>query len=153
MNKFNDYEKRERKFLNWYLEEKCYKCKLEEESAIGSKERNDFVISSGRTIYIMGEIKIRTFEWDKYPTAVIELDKINALMNKFEIYHQMGETNKLYYYAAYPKSRKILVFDIMDTPSSLSYEWCPITTAEDRGKRKKAMVNYPINKAVIEINY
>lgn len=152
MEKFNDYEKRERKFLGWYLDKKCYKCKLEEESPVGSYQRNDFVISSGNT-YIMGEIKIRSFEWDKYPTAVIELDKINSLMDTFSDYNQMGENNRLYYYAIYPKSRKILIFDIINTPSTLSYEYCPITTATDNGHRKKAMVNYKIKDNTIEIDY
>jgi hypothetical protein len=152
MKTFDDYEKRERKFLNWYLNDRCYKCKLEEESPIGSYERNDFVILSGRT-YIMGEIKIREFESDKYPTAIIELDKINALMEKFQPYYQMGKTNKLYYYAAYPKSRKILVFDIMNTPSTITYEFCPITTASDKGNKMKAMINYAIDNAITEINY
>lgn len=152
MTTFNDYEKRERKFLKWYLDEKCYKCKLEEESAIGSYQRNDFVITSGNT-YIMGEIKIRSFEWDKYPTAVIELDKITALMNSFSDYNQMGENNKLYYYAIYPKSRKILIFDIMKTSSTLTYEWCPITTASDKGHRRKVMANYKIDDNTIQIDY
>jgi hypothetical protein len=151
MDNFNQYEIRERKFLNWYINSKP-EHKLEEESKIGSYERNDFVMLSGKT-YVMGEIKIRTFEWNKYPTAVIELDKINALMNKFESYYQMGKINKLYYYAAYPKSRKILVFDIINTPSTLSYEWCPITTAEERGQKRKAMVNYKLQDAITIINY
>lgn len=152
MATFNDYEKRERKFLKWFLDEKCYKCKLEEESRIGSFKRNDFVITSGNT-YIMGEIKIRSFEFDKYPTVVIELDKVSALMDIFSDYNRMGENNKLYYYAIYPKSRKILIFDIINTPSTLSYEWCPIATASDKGNKTKVMVNYKINDNTIEIDY
>ena len=150
MNNFNGYEKRERKFLNWYINLKS-EHKLEEESAIGSYERNDFVMLSGRT-YVMGEIKIRTFEWDKYPTAVLELDKVEALVDKFQSYHQMGQTNKLYYYAVYPKSRTILIFDIMTSPGTLTYEWCPITTAKDKGYKWKAMMNYKLKDA-IKINY
>jgi hypothetical protein len=151
---FKEYEQRERKFLHWYISsEKCNNCKLEEESPIGSKERNDFVISSGRTIYIMGEIKIRSFEHDKYDTSLLELDKVKGLMDKFEIYHQMGETNKLYYYAVYPTDRTILVYDIINTPSTLSYEWCPVSTAEDWGKKRKIMLNYKIEDAIIKIKY
>lgn len=152
MSNYDKYELRERKFLQWYLDNKCENCKLEEVSDIGSKERNDFVILSGRT-YIMGEIKVRKIESDRHSTAVIELDKINALMELFQPWYQMGETNKLVYYAVYPKSRKILLFDIMKTPSTLTYEWCPVSTAEDKGSKRKAMVNYKVTDAITEINY
>ena len=149
---FKHYETRERKFMNWYINLKP-EHKLEEESEIGSFKRNDFIMTSGST-YVMGEIKVRTFEYDKYQTAVIELDKVNALMELFQPYNQMGSINKLYYYAAYPKSRKILIFDILNTPTTLSYEWCPVATADkSRGKKSKAMVNYKIEDAIGSINF
>ena len=84
---FKQYETRERKFMNWYINLKP-EHKLEEESEIGSFKRNDFIMTSGST-YVMGEIKVRTFEYDKYQTAVIELDKVNALMELFQPYNQM----------------------------------------------------------------
>jgi hypothetical protein len=150
--KMNDYETRERKFINWFIDLKL-EHKLDEVSPIGSGNRSDFVMISGNT-YILGEVKIRDIEWNKYPTAVIELDKINALMNIFQPFYQMGKNhNKLYYFAAYPKSRKVLVFDIINTPTTLTYEYCPITTAYDRGNKYKAMVNYKLTDAVLTINY
>ena len=148
---FKEYEKRERKFLHWYINSKS-EHKLEKESEIGSYERNDFIMTSGNT-YIMGEIKIRSFEHDKYDTSLLELEKVRGLMEKFELYHQMGETNKLYYYAVYPKDRTILVYDIINTPSTLSYEWCPVSTAKDWGQKRKIMVNYQIDDATITIKY
>lgn len=148
MDNFTEYEKKERKFLNWYINHK-EEHKIFDESEIGSYECNDFVMLSGRT-YVMGEIKMRSFEYDKYPTVVIELDKVNRLMKKFLPYYQMGKTNKLYYYAVYKKSRKILVFDIMNTPSTITYEMCPKTTAEDNGWELKPMVNYKLED-VLEI--
>jgi len=147
---FNEYEQRERKFLRWYNDR--YNTKLIEESPIGSYDYNDFVILSGRT-HIMGEIKIRDIEVNKYPTAVLELSKVNNLMEKFRDYYKMGKTNKLYYYAAYPKSRTILVFDIMNTPSTLTYEMAPRTTASFSTYEQKAMVNYNISDAITIINY
>jgi len=151
MKTFKDYETRERKFIHWYIGLK-EEHKLEEESEIGSFKRNDFIMLSGRT-YVMGEVKVRTFEYDRYSTIVLELDKVKSLMDLFQPYNQMGDGNRLYYYAAYPQSRKILIFDIMNTPSTLTYEWCPVATAEDRGKKYKTMVNYNIENVVEIIEY
>lgn len=149
----NDYEKRERKFLNWYLNNQCHMCKADDISEIGDYSSNDFVIVSGKT-YVMGEIKIRTFEWDKYPTAFIELDKVNRLMEKFLDYHQMGFTNKLLYYAVYPTSKKVLIFDLMAENKGITYEWCPKVTADtSKGKRLKPMVNFDIHNTYIVIEY
>jgi hypothetical protein len=145
---FKTYEKRERKFIDWYINQKP-EHKMEEESEIGSFKRNDFIMTSG-SCYVMGEVKVRTFEHDKYPTAVIELDKINALMELFQPYNQMGDCHKLFYYAAYPMSKKVLIFDIMTTPTTLTYEYCPIATAgPNRGSKHKAMVNYKITDAIV----
>jgi hypothetical protein len=135
------------------MDTKCKKCKYEDVSEIGDYGSNDFVIISGNS-FVMGEIKIRTFEYDKYPTAVIELDKINRLMEKFELYHQMGSNNKLLYYAVYPNSRKVLVFDIMGETKGITYEWCPIATADpSKGNKLKPMVNFDINKPYLTIEY
>jgi hypothetical protein len=147
---FDKYEKVERKFIEWYIKSDPLH-KLDEISPIGSYNRNDFVMLSGNS-YILGEVKVRSFEWDKYPTAVIELDKVQALTRMFEPFRIMGETNKLYYYAVYKKSRTILIFDLLTTPMTLSYEWCPITTAEDKGNKYKVMANFSINNA-IKITY
>ena len=72
-------------------------------------------------------------------------------MRGFQPYNQMGgDCNKLYYYAAYPMSRKVLIFDIIKTPTTLSYEYCPIATAgPNRGSKYKAMVNYKIEDAIV----
>jgi hypothetical protein len=61
MNEFRQYETRERSFIEWYINSKG-EHKLEEESEIGSGKRNDFIMLSGRT-YVMGEVKVRTFEF------------------------------------------------------------------------------------------
>jgi hypothetical protein len=151
MNEFRQYETRERSFIEWYINSKG-EHKLEEESEIGSGKRNDFIMLSGRT-YVMGEVKVRTFEFDKYPTAVIELSKIKGLTDIFQPYYQMGKKNKLYYYAVYPQSRKILMFDVLESPTTLTYEWCPVTTAAKRGSKYKTMVNYKIEDAIEIINY
>jgi len=150
---FNEYETRERKFIDWYINLKP-EHKMEEVSQIGSFKRNDFIMLSG-SCYVMAEVKVRTFNYDKYPTAVIELNKVNSLMELFQPYNKMGgDNNKLYYYAAYPMSRKVLIFDIIKTPTTLSYEYCPITTAgpnrgPNRGSKYKAMVNYKIEDAIV----
>jgi hypothetical protein len=152
MKEIDMYETRERKFINWFINLKP-EHKLDEISPIGSFQRNDFIMISG-TSYILGEVKIRTFEWDKYDTAVIELDKINALTEIYEPFNRIGKNhNKLFYFAVYPKSRKILIFDILNTPSTITYEWCPITTAKDIGNKFKSMANYQITDAIIKIDY
>lgn len=151
--RFTNYETRERKFLNWYMDNKCEKCKYDDVSEVGNYSSNDFIITSANT-YVMGEIKIRTFEFDKYPTAVIELDKVNRLTEKFVDYHQMGSTNKLLYYAVYPNSRKILIFDLLGENKGITFEWCPVATADpSKGKKLKAMVNFDITKPYQTIEF
>jgi hypothetical protein len=150
MKTFIHYETRERRFINWFINQKK-EHKLEELSQIGSGERNDFVMVSGNT-YIMGEVKVRTFELDKYPTAILELSKLKALTELFNPYRKMDDNAKLLYFAVYPQSRTIALIDLINTPMTISYEWCPITTAADNGSCEKVMVNYNIND-VIKIKY
>ena len=60
---FKEYETRERKFMDWYINLKP-EHKMEEESEIGSFKRNDFIMMSGNS-YVMGEVKVRTFNHDR----------------------------------------------------------------------------------------
>lgn len=151
MKTFDKYENRERKFINWLIDLR-EEHKLDEISPVGSYQRNDFIMISGHS-YVLAEVKIRSFEWDKYQTAVIELDKIKSLAEMFQPFNQMGEKNRLLYYAVYPKSRTILVFDILNTPSTLTYEYSPVATAINIGNKYKTMVNYKINEAIEKITY
>jgi Holliday junction resolvase-like predicted endonuclease len=121
-------------------------------SQVNDYSDNDFIAVTGKT-YFMGEVKIRTFNTEKYPTAIIELDKVNRLMNKNEEQYRL-RGQQLYYFAFYREDRRLLVFDMINTPSTLTYEWCPISTMDpSRGNKYKAMVNYDINKAIINVKY
>ena len=150
-NTFNNAEKRERKALDWFINLKD-EHKLVEETSIGSYGYNDFIILSADT-YIMGEIKIREIEHDKYQTAIIEMDKINNLINKNNDAHRL-RSQQLYFFSFYPKDRTLLVFDVMNTPSTITYNYCNKTTSESNGEALwKPMVNYKITDAIIKINF
>ena len=148
--KFKEAEKRERKAIQWFVSQNP-ECKDLEINPIGDFSSDDFTMWSGNT-HITGEIKIRTFEWDKYPTVVIELDKLNRLTEKNEENFRLYN-GKLYYFAFYPKSRNLLIFDMMNTPMTITYEWCPVTTMADKGSKWKAMVNYKLEDAIMNIKY
>lgn len=151
MNKIEKAESRERKAI-MFFEQNHDTFKIEELSTIGDMGDNDFMAYSGRT-HIMGELKIRTFEHDKYPTAVIELDKVTRLMNKNQENHILNNT-QLWYVAIYPKDRTFLIFDIMNTPMTLSYEYCPkVTMDQSKGKKYKTMANFKIEDAIYKWKY
>jgi hypothetical protein len=150
MIKFNNAEKRERDALN-YFEKIKEDIIIEEVTQIGSYEPYDGILWSGRT-YMLVEVKIRDFEWDKYPNAYIEFDKINRLI-QYNLDANIKEGRQPYFFSIYPKSRKALVFNIMDTPIKIENIWTWKTTMDkSKGKCWKAMATFPINNA-IEINY
>lgn len=153
MADFEEYESRERKFLDWYVTTKK-NIELINVSPIGSFDRKDFTAYSGRT-FIMGEIKIRNISYNKYPTVILELDKIQSLTKLFEKEHRLsGNTAKLLYYAVYPNSRKVLIFDILRTAVTLSFNFSPITTTDkSRGYVWKTMANYKLEDALEIIEF
>jgi hypothetical protein len=149
--KINQAEKRERKAI-MYFEQNHNEFNIEEISVIGDMGFNDFTAYSGRT-HIMGEIKIRTFNHDKYPTAVIELDKVNRLMTLNQDNYRLNNT-QLWYVAIYPEDKTFLIFDIMNTPMTLTYEYCPkVTMDENSGKTYKTMANFKIEDAIYKWQY
>jgi hypothetical protein len=150
MIEFNKAESRERKALI-YLEKIKEEIKIEQLTKIGSYEPYDGLLWSGRT-YMLVEVKIRDFEWDKYPNVYIEFDKINRLI-QYNINANITESRQPYFFSIYPKSRKILIFDIMNTPIKIENIWTWKSTMDkSKGKCWKAMATFPINNA-IEINY
>jgi len=151
MSKFTTAEQRERKAIDWFINSNPIH-KIDEISEVGSFKSNDFKFFSGGT-HIIAEIKIRDFESNKYPTVVIDLDKINRILNENEQSYRIYRS-KFLYLAFYPKSRDLLIFDVMNTPSTLTYEWAPVTTMDpSRGYKNKVMMNFKIEDAITIIKY
>ena len=143
----NKYEKRERRFIDWYINQNPQH-KLEEVTPEGSMERNDFIMYSGRTL-VMGEVKIREIEIDKYNTSIIETSKVLGLMEKFLSTKKLDTNAKLIFIAVYPKSKKYIVIDLMNQSSTLSFEYCDKTTFKTSNKIDKACNNYKITESTI----
>ena len=152
--KVKQYESRERRFINYYINNKCLNCKAEYISPEGSFDNKDFIFYSGRTTLNMGEVKVRDIDHNKYDTAIIQVDKVYYLTNQFLDCLQQDERAKLLYFAVYPKTRTIMVFDMMNTPSTITMEWCDKVTAKpELGKVKKPMVNYKYEDALQIIKF
>lgn len=150
---FKHYEKRERKALNHYFKIKG----IDTFSDINHEEAGNFstydsIFKSGSTI-ITAEVKIREFKHDKYPTIILEMDKVNRLFKEFLPKYVKDKRNRLLYYAFYRGDRKLLIFDLMNTPSTNTIELCPKTTAGNSEMVFKAMCNFTINNAIEKINY
>jgi hypothetical protein len=143
--KFNIAEKRERKAIKWYSEIKQGIVEINEISEIGSYNTTDFLFTSGNT-FCVGEVKIRSFTHDKYPTAVLELDKVMSLMKKGTDY--VSTNHQILYYAFYEDDRKLLIFDVKNTPFTLSYKYSPVSSCEDRGFKHKVMAEFKITDAI-----
>lgn len=150
MNEFKKSEIRERKFIKWFIDLKP-EHKEFSISEVGDFSENDFVITSGST-YIMGEVKIREIEYNKYDTIILELSKVQRLTEKFKQYKSMS--SKLLYFSVHPKSRKVLVFDIINTPGTITYEYAWRQTSDKtKGKDWKPCINYNIKDVLFEINF
>ena len=149
-NTFNKCEIRERKFIDWFIKSKP-EHKEFSISKVGDFNHNDFIMTSGST-YIVGEVKIRETEYNEHNTIILELSKVLRLT---EIYKEFKSMNsRLYYFSVHPKSRKILVFDIINTPTTISYKYAwKQTSNKINGKVWKPCVNFNITDAVIEINF
>lgn len=149
-NNFINAEEKERRAIN-YLPKLFPEIEIEEISDIQNFSSHDFMAISGTT-YFRGEVKIRSFNHDKYPTAVLELTKVNKLINE-NTEDFITQNRQLYYFTFYREDKMLLVFDIYNTPTTITYEYCPKTTMGDNTKKHKAMVNYKIEDAIIKIKY
>jgi hypothetical protein len=143
--KFNTAEARERKAIDWYVKIKDGSVELNDVSDIGSFKPIDFIFTSGNT-FCVGEVKIRSFAHDKYPTAVLELDKVTSMMKQGIDY--LSTNHQILYFAFYEESRKLLIFDVKNTPHTLSYKHSPVSSCEDRGSKHKVMVEFKIEDAI-----
>jgi len=144
-NNFINAELRERKAISWYIKKKQGVVELNEISDIGSFKSSDFNFTSGNS-FCVGEVKIRSFNSDKYPTVVLELDKVKRLM---ELGVNYISTNfKVLYFAFYEGDKKLLIFDISKTPHILSYKYSPVSSCEDRGFKHKIMCEFKIEDAI-----
>jgi hypothetical protein len=151
MSKFTTAEQRERKAIEWFINSNPTH-KIDEISPIGNFASNDFKFFSGGT-HIVAEVKIRDFESNKYPTAIINMDKINRILNENDESYRLFKS-KFLYFAFYPKSRELYIFDLMNTPTTISYQWTAATTMGVNKERSyKPMLNFRFEDAISIIKY
>lgn len=143
---FNQAEAIERKCIKWFAKHKGQMVELNTISEVGSYADEDFTFTSGRT-FVVAEVKVRDFSSDKYPTAYLELDKVNRLMKKGVDY---AVTNpQILYFAFYKGDKKLLIFDLLNTPFTMVYKSCPVSTMDmSRGYIHKAMVQFKVEDAI-----
>jgi hypothetical protein len=144
-NKFNQAETTERKGIKWFIKKKGSNVDLNNISEIGSYDVSDFSFTSGNT-FCIGEVKVRSFSHSKYDTAVLELDKVQRLMKKGLDY--VSTNHQILYFAFYVEDRKLLIFDIKNTPHKLSYKYSPVSSCADRGSVHKVMCEFNISDAI-----
>jgi type 1 glutamine amidotransferase len=75
---------------------------------------------------IIAEAKVRTFGVNKYPTAIIEKSKYDALI---PLVRQFNFAYPVYYFAYYPEDKMCYVFDMYSTKHKLTFNMMlPSTT-------------------------
>lgn len=151
-NSFKEAEKRERACLMWLKENKPNDYHHLAISDIGAYEAYDAIGYTNiqdkgfRMAYI--EVKIRDFVDSTYPTAYLEKQKVDKLIELLKSDKALPSA-ELHYYAAYPKSKKIYVFDILSTPHTLVLDVpCPKTTMGNKETVLKDMLSYNLNDAI-----
>jgi len=143
---FNKAETAERRAIKWFARIKGSKIEMNNISEIGSYADEDFTFTSGQT-YVVAEVKIREFESSKYDTACLELDKINRLMKKGVDYAAANVS--ILYFAFYKPDRKLYIFDLMNTPHTMTYKSCPVSTMDkSRGMVHKPICEYKLSDAI-----
>ena len=148
---FINAEKRERKAIDWFINSNPIH-RIDDISPIGNFASNDFKFWSGNT-HIVGEVKIRDFASNQYPTAIIDMDKISRILIENEECHRLYRS-QFFYFAFYPKSRDLLVFDVKNTPSTITYEYTRATTMDPTSPyRYKPMLNFKVADAIIRLTY
>lgn len=151
-NKFITAEQLERKCIRWYIKKKGEEITNISISDIGSYSTDDLTFTSGGTL-IIAEIKVRKFESNKYPTAYLELDKLNRMVKKGSEF--ANKPLSILYFAFYKEDKKLLIFDLLKTDHKIKYVWSPVSTMDlSRGYTNKGMVEYNIEDAIeiIDIN-
>jgi hypothetical protein len=147
---FNESEERERRFIKWYINQNPLHKEFEI-TEIGSKKHYDFIMTSGSS-YIMGEVKVRTFDHNKYDTIYLEFSKLGYLCNEF--ISIKANKSYLYYYSVHPSSRTCLVFDLLNTKHTIEYNYADrVTCLPSMGKVSKPYHTYDINDAVQTIKF
>jgi hypothetical protein len=142
-NKFNEYSKREREMLE--LISPSLNLKIESTTDIDGYDSFDFTGYINRQ-YILGEIKCRDFEHNKYPTAYLELDKLNRIMDENK--EAYIKENRIPHLLCFYNDGIALLFNLMDTPITIEYKWAWKCTADkSKGKTHKAFIALPIEKA------
>jgi len=89
------------------------------------------------------EVKVRDIKADRYPTAFLEYAKLNRLLQKQKELKERGEELELKYYAFYPLSKELYIFDLNTCPYTKSSVWAARTTAQGgSAKVQKIMVEF-----------
>ena len=147
---FKESEERERRFIRWYIDNNPIHKEFEI-SDIGSKKHYDFIMTSG-SCYVIGEVKVRTFEHNKFESIYLDFPKLQYLCNEF-INFKMNKS-VLYYYSVHPSSRTCLVFDLLNTNHKVEYNYADkITCKPEDGKTWKPYHTYLVKDAVQTIKF
>ena len=97
------------------------------------------------------EVKIRDFNSSDYPTAYLEKKKVDNLI-EFSRTEEYIPSSNFYYFAVYPKSKEVYVFNILSTPHTLELNVrCPKTTMGNTEMINKDMVAFKLEDAILKI--
>jgi type 1 glutamine amidotransferase len=114
-----------------------------------SEFHDGICIISGKTNQyqtIIAEAKVRTFGVNKYPTAIIEKSKYDALI---PLVRQFNFAYPVYYFAYYPVDRQCYIFDMYNTKHKVTFGMMlPSTTMGYKGLVPTDVIEYDLNDAI-----
>lgn len=148
-NDFTKAEENERdKFTS--LTAKLNQWSIKKLSKAGSYAAYDAVINSGGTLSI-SEIKCRTFNYLKYPTALLETAKVDKIVNIINTFSDIiSETyNGLtgHYFSFYEND--IVAFWEISAYTSTGWEMMPASTCGNSRREYTEVYYYPMSAATI----
>jgi hypothetical protein len=145
---FNQCEQRERNYLDVLNKIRPEEFSKARYSKVNSYATYDALITH-QGIESIVEVKIREIESTKFSTAILEMNKINRLKAKQKELAEKGQHYELKYYAFYPKSKKLYIFDLNTTPYFKRSFWANKFTAQGgAGKVQKIMAEFDLDDGI-----
>lgn len=146
---FREYENVERTLLN-FLPSVSPDFTVIDLSKINSFAHYDAIMEylGQRSIV---EVKVRKTQYDAYPTAFLELGKLQRLL---KIQKDFTKNSKdieygCFYYAFYPASKMLLMFDLNNCQYSITTRYAPKFTAGSNNEMvKKEFIELRIEDAI-----
>lgn len=103
-------------------------------------------ISASTVTGVIAEAKVRTFDKDKFPTAILEKAKVDRLIETYKYYNK---SYALHYFAYYPENKMCYVFDILNTPHKITIGMMlPATTMADKRLIPTDVIEYHFDNAI-----